>query len=312
LDGSKVVLKRAFKVSDRDWETDIIFTGYVRDTKVSQDKIDLSLNSDMSRRGTSVAGTPLTQRCILKFNINGSGVGPLCGWTTSQPGNALSCDKGLETPNGCQSHGNQHRFGGVPPFTVIEASNGYDYNSGGWGQSSGGGWCIFIGSIVLVARNGKKQWLEAQDLRANDFVISIDAEGRFVPSRVLGVEEGTADKLVTLTTSKGYSLSSSAEHGIMKQYSSAESFAVGDFKIGDEVLCYDYATHTHLKDTVRKIFVSTVESRVLKIALETPNHLFMAADNQSGAIVSHNNKPIYTDFDRDQQFYSAYDSKMLI
>lgn len=305
LDGSKVEIKRAFKVSESTWETNVMFVGYVRDTKVSQDKIDLSLTSDMTRRGTSVAGRPLTQRCIFRFNVNGSGVGPLCGWVTSQPGNPLSCDKGLDTVNGCQAHGNQHRFGGVPAFTALDLSNGYDYTSGGWGEGSGGGWCISIDSLVLAAREGKRVWVEAASLRANDFLVSIDPEGRFVPSRIVSVQEGEVEKLLSLTTARGYTLSSSEEHGIMQKYSSADAVAVGTLVVGDEVLVYDFATHTHLKDAIKKISVSTQKSRVLKIQLEAPHHLFMAAENEEGAIVSHNRKPVYTDYERQYQMYQV-------
>ncbi len=301
LDGSKVEIKRAFKTSDSTWETDSMFTGYVKEhPKVSQDIIGLVLSSDMTRRGTSVAGRPLTQRCIYRFNTNGSGVGPLCGWITSQPGNPLSCDKGLETVNGCQAHGNQHRFGGVPAFTALDVNaaaqtgTGYDSTGGGWGESSGGGWCISIDSLVLAEKEEKRVWMEAKKLQHADILISIDPEGRFVPTRVVRVEDSIIKELTTLTTEKGYSLSSSPEHGIMKKYSHADGVAVQDFSIGEEVLAYDFKNHVHLKDVIKSIVISSQETRVLKIQLEAPNHLFMAANNELGAIVSHNQKPGFT------------------
>lgn len=40
--------------------------------------------------------------------------GPLCGWDTSQQGDPDSCDRLLDSPNGCVAHGNTPRFGGQP------------------------------------------------------------------------------------------------------------------------------------------------------------------------------------------------------
>ena len=40
--------------------------------------------------------------------------GTECGWQSSQGGNATSCDKTLDGPNGCAAHNNKARFGGIP------------------------------------------------------------------------------------------------------------------------------------------------------------------------------------------------------
>lgn len=301
LDGSQVVIKRAFKTTAVDWETDIIFVGFIRDTKVDQQQIEVSLSSDMNRRGTSVANIPLTQRCILKFNVNGSGVGPVCGWLTSQPGNPLSCDKGLETPNGCQSHGNQHRFGGVPSFTAITSSNGYDITGGGgggggWGDGSGGGWCIAQKSLVLIEREGKKLWTKAIDLTCDDTLVSIDGEGNFVPTKIVKISLGTVPKLYTIVTRKGYSLSCSGEHGVMQKYTKVDPVAIKELFCGDEVLVYDFESHIHFKDEIIGYVINEKDNLVVSLQLESPYHLFMASDTEDGAIVSHNVKPIFTNF----------------
>lgn len=296
LDGSKVEIKRAFKVSPTEWESDIMFVGYISDTKVDQQQIEVSLRSDMNRRGTSVAGTPLTQRCIAKFNVNGSGTGPICGWTITQPGNPLSCDKGLDTPNGCQSHGNQHRFVGVPPFTTLDTSNGYDYSGGGWGEGSGGGWCIAQSSYVLIEKLGSKLWIQAHELEVGNFIISIDGDGNFVPTRLLSIQTGTVDELYTLVTKSGYKLSCSGEHGVMQQYTSANAVEAKTLFCGDEVLVYDFDSHKHFKDEILGYMKTGGVALVSSLQLEAPNHLFMAGDTEDGAIVSHNVKPIFTNF----------------
>jgi hypothetical protein len=275
-----------------------MFTGYIRDVKVSQDRIEVSVTSDMSRRGTSVAGTTLTQRCILKFNVNGSGVGTKCGWGTNQPGNPLSCDKGLDSPNGCRAHGNEHRFGGVPAFTTLDVPNGYDVGvGGGWGEGSGGGWCISLNSKVLLSRDdGFNVWIDAGDLIVGDYLTSIDHEGNFVRAKILGVEQGITDKLYTLLTSKGYQLSCTGGHGIMEQYNKGNAVEAHTLSYGSDVLVYDYETNTHSTDRIKsfKAVPQLENSKILRISLEHPYHMFMAADNELGAIVSHNIKPVYS------------------
>src|SRR6476661_9768909 len=126
FDGAQVEIKKAFKIADGTFEAVTLFVGQITDTKVNQESITFSVVSDMNRRGTSVSGRTVTQRCIFKFNVQGSGIGPSCGWQTSQPGDPLSCDHDLNTLNGCASHGNVHRYGGVPAFTAITEGNGYD------------------------------------------------------------------------------------------------------------------------------------------------------------------------------------------
>lgn len=296
LDGSKIVIKRAFRTTDIDWETDIMFVGYINDTKVDQNNIEVTAVSDMNRRGTAVANEPLTQRCILRFNVNGSGVGPICGWMTSQPGNPLSCDKGVDTPNGCQSHGNQHRFGGVPQFTDITVSNGYDPTGGGWGDASGGGWCIAQSSFVLVEKEGKKLWVRAYELKVGDNLISIDSEGNFVPTKLVRTKLGTTKQLHTLITRQGYKISCTGEHGVMQKYTSATAEEVKNLEVGNKVLVYDFHKHSHFKDEIEYKIVNNREALIVSLQLETPYHLFMASDNEKGAIVSHNVKPIYTNY----------------
>jgi phage-related protein len=40
--------------------------------------------------------------------------GLLCGWVSSQGGDATACDRTLDGPNGCGAHNNVPRFGGQP------------------------------------------------------------------------------------------------------------------------------------------------------------------------------------------------------
>lgn len=297
LDGSKVVINRAFKVEGDVWEPDTMFVGYIRDVKVNQEHIEISCNSDMARRGTSVAGDPITQRCLRRFNINGSGIGVDCGWTTSQPGNPLSCDKGLNTENGCQSHGNQHRFGGLPAFTALSEGNGYDPLGTGWGGGTGGGWCIIQGSYILVDKKGTKTWTKVEHLTKETLVVSINDKGQFVPARILKIEKRKVDSFIKATTLKGYSTSGSDSHRIVSNFVNDEGKPLEEFKKDDKVIVYDFIKHIHFQDYIESIEKINKEVEVYMISLEYPNHLYLAGDLVQGCLVSHNRKPTPGDFD---------------
>jgi hypothetical protein len=116
LDGASVVIKRAWLTDPTTnlYETDTLFTGVVDGVRVSEDQIDLAIVSDMSQRNARLGNTQITQRCRWVFNVNGSGIGPECGWQPAQGGDPLECDLVFDSPQGCSGHNNQHRFGGVP------------------------------------------------------------------------------------------------------------------------------------------------------------------------------------------------------
>jgi hypothetical protein len=70
---------------------------------------------------------------------------------------------------------------------------------------------------------------------------------------------------------------------------------VNTLKLNDEVLVYDYKESKHYIDVISSIESIKRPTLVLLLELEEPNHLFMASKERNGAIVSHNNKPIFTD-----------------
>ena len=111
LDGAKVIIRRLFRTSAPDWEGIDLFYGYIRDVKITQDTVSVSIVSDMSRRSAQVASRSVTQRCIWTFR------GAECGWTPDQPGNSTFCNKVFEHEEGCSGHSNQPRFGGVPTLS---------------------------------------------------------------------------------------------------------------------------------------------------------------------------------------------------
>lgn len=135
LDGAKVIIRRAFKLSNGTYQAVDLFHGYVRDVTVSEEIVKLSIVSDLSRRGSQVASRGLSQRCIWTFR------GPECGWTPDQPGDPTFCNKVFADAAGCAGHANQVRFGGVPTLNpaVREILDLPDDPDGTLGPGSGYG-----------------------------------------------------------------------------------------------------------------------------------------------------------------------------
>jgi hypothetical protein len=142
LDGATVVIKRAFLIDENTdtYESVIIFNGVIQNVKVDQNLVTLSILSDMNKRNAKLGNKQITQKCLAVFNVNGSGVGPECGWRSGGPGNPtdqvgdpLNCNKVFDSPDGCLGHANQHRFIGVPflkpkdlPPQTGDDNGGYD------------------------------------------------------------------------------------------------------------------------------------------------------------------------------------------
>lgn len=294
LDGSSVRIDRLFKVADGTWEPLTIFVGQVKDLKVDQEFIVLTLVSDMNKRGTKVAGRTITQRCLWVFNKNGSGVGPECGWQTSQPGDPNSCDHDVDSSNGCKAHGNLHRFGGVPAFTSLGSGNGYDGTGGGWGSGSGGGWCVHPDSWILCRTpNNLNFWLRAYQVKSGETLVSVDKFGRLVRSNVVEVSKGTTTRLYTITTDKGFGITCSPSHPIITSLEDRVGTPAHMVKLDDKVLVYD--SDLSYQDSVKSIEVVNTSSNVILFKLEEPYHLYVGGNNKKGGIWFHNMKPIYTD-----------------
>lgn len=296
LDGAKAEIKRAFKIADGTFETDTLFVGQVKDIKVTQEAVEISIVSDMSKRGTSVAGRTLTQRCIWVFNKNGSGVGPQCGWVTTQPGDPLACDHDLDSAGGCKGHGNQHRFGGVPAFTALGAGNGYDPNSGGgWGSGSGGGWCIHPDSWVLcINSQNLKHWIQAFAVTEHDWVVTMDKFGKTKKTRVNNVIKGTTTQIISINTSKGFSLKCSPTHPIITHFNDDVGTPAQNLKVNDRVIVGTLDEGKFMADIISSIEVLEMSCNVMIFELSQPYHIFVAGETKKGGILSHNTKPIFT------------------
>lgn len=293
FDGATITIKRAFKIADGSWEPYTLFVGQITDTKVDQESIIFTVTSDMSKRGTNVADRAITQRCIWRFNVNGSGIGPHCGWQTSQPGNPLSCDLTLEGENGCRSHGNTQRFGGVPAFTIVGENNGYDPNNGGgWGWGGGGGWCVHPLQFILCESAVGRYYVRAMDITQGETIVSLDKFGHFVQTKVVNARKGVTTQLYTLTTKEGFSIQNSPSHPIITSFEDENGTPCHKLKVGDSVLVTELHAKKAWLDYIESIEVVDKSCNVILLELEEPYHIFGAGTEKDKFILSHNAKPI--------------------
>jgi hypothetical protein len=321
FDGAKIIIKRAFKISENNWETVILFVGQIRNVKINEDSITLSSISDMSKRGTNMAQRSLTQKCIWVFNEYGSGIGPNCGWTTAQPGDPASCDHDLDSTNGCKAHGNQHRFGGVPAFTALTESNtgvggggglpgGYDApDPSNWGYGGGGGWCVHPNTWILC-QNYKKEryWVQAFKVKENETLVTVDKFGKFLTTNVVKASKGTTTKLYTVTSERGFSISCSPSHPFITSLTDTEGTPCNLLKVGQKTLTSYKDSEKVIEDTITSIEQVETSCNVIMFQLEEPHHVYIGGSTVDGAFLFHNMKPMDT-LDR---MYSMPYNEMLI
>ena len=142
LDGSRVEIKRAYRVASGSFESISIFHGVVQGLTVDENYVTLTVVSDFTSRNAVVAGRQCTQRCIWAFKS------PECGWRQAEAGNPPDqvgdpddCNLIFDSDGGCKGHANQHRFGGVPPLIANQSTNptlGVDGGPIGGGSTGGG------------------------------------------------------------------------------------------------------------------------------------------------------------------------------
>lgn len=164
LDGSKVVITRAWKLADGTWEhknIDInpetsepyneyyeLGSGTLRVNPIDDTAVKCTFVSRMSDSSVVLGGEPILQHCPKTFRkllSSGPDVyhpnGGPCGWKVSMGGDPDSCDHTPDGPNGCAAHGNT-RFGGISALTPRPTSGGGNIPGGisGDGNAPGGGY----------------------------------------------------------------------------------------------------------------------------------------------------------------------------
>lgn len=124
IEGSRVVIRFAWKLADGTVTVDEVFNGEIAagtNLSIADNAINLNLTGDLYKPSVVLGAFPLAQRCVYKFNVNGL-LPPdesLCGWQPIQGGNPVFCDKTEDGANGCIAHGNLHRIGAIPFFANV-------------------------------------------------------------------------------------------------------------------------------------------------------------------------------------------------
>jgi hypothetical protein len=300
IDGSEVTIKKIYKLDDNTWEPLTLFVGQVTDVVIDHEKIKLTLVSDMSKRGTNVGNTSATQRCILVFNANGSGVGEECGWKTSMPGNASTCDHTVDGDNGCRAHGNLARIGAVPAFTAIGSigsgssggGTGYDDNSGGWVSGN----CVYPDAFVLCLDDeGKRLWTKAYQLKDTSTLVSIDEFGELTTTTLITSSKGTTTTLYTVVTENGYSISCSPSHPFITSLEDTLGTPCYKLQVEDSILSLDFFGQKIEEDKIVSIEKIEHSCNVILLQLEEPRHIYVGGNTVDGGILFHNMKPKFTD-----------------
>lgn len=305
IEGATALISRAFKLPNGEYELVPLFDGKLSGLRFTEEDIAINLTSHMSVRTAQMAKRPLTQRCIWKFK------GSECGWVPGMGGDDgfettslkfKECDRGWDTANGCLAHGNIHRYGGIPQFTVFQGtpsnsgttSGGYDTNRGGtWGAGSGGGWCIAPESYVLVHFE-RPIWKMAMHLEKDDIVYAVDRFSKLAKVGLSAVNRGETTSLYTISTESGYSITCSPSHPIIMYAGDDRGTPASAIRPGMEVLCYSHNEEQALKDKVKDIEIVSIESEVILLSIDDDTHTFIAGNTKLGGIVSHNRKEIPT------------------
>ena len=286
LDNTRCTIKRAFK-TEVGWESDTLFAdAYVRDIKINGKEVSLSLISEMSRKGASVAERTVTQRCYFIFKDPKT-----CKWTTEQPGDALVCDKGEDTPNGCKAHGNLPQFGAVPAFAITENSftGGYDGFTNNFPNYDTSSWCVTPETNVLVCdEDFNKYIVKARNLKENDMIVSFDLFGHPYTTNILKVLKGKTTRLYTIHT-ENYSLTCTGSHPIIRFRGDKTGVSASNLKVGDNVLTYN--RENLLADTEKIVAIDYLDTEQEVLTLKLKDYYtFCCGNEKNGGIVSHNMK----------------------
>lgn len=112
------IVRRALKVLDGSYEPDTVLTGFARFNSVDGMNAQLTITSDMSRKGLDVV-LPVTQRCRHVYRGAGcdsADLTPTCSRIFDDTVNGCAAKLPADRITDPSVTNNQPSFGGVPPF----------------------------------------------------------------------------------------------------------------------------------------------------------------------------------------------------
>lgn len=190
------------KAAMANWVWQERFRGRVRLPSGEKPQAKLEIVSDREAAGLLV-GETYGAACELAYK------GPECGYTGGLP----TCDKTLRGANGCQIHGNSHRFPGAPsePDVLAAPPGGNGDPGGGIGDGdTDGGRCFPAGTMILLDNGAEKP---IEDIRVGDkvFCYSEDCH-RVEPGAVTAIFEHEASEFMVFEGADGEVLRVTPEH----------------------------------------------------------------------------------------------------
>jgi hypothetical protein len=185
IETASVEIREAYEVVAGYFASEINFYGFLKDFQIddTNNVLGFTVLSDMSRGGFFAGNRILTrERCGTAFNVNGvlAPEDSICGWQTSQGGNALFCSKLLLGVDGCAAHLNTHRFYAVTALSTSAVQiigNEIPGSGGGWDYETGPcfGEKVFVvmgdGSIIPITKAKPGMNALGIDLFRNDALV---------------------------------------------------------------------------------------------------------------------------------------------
>jgi hypothetical protein len=109
LIGAKVTCCKVFSTlenvpeEERIWENKVLLTGEISSVDATQEEVTIKIISDTAPNVAFIATRPVQEKCPLVFK------GIACGYV----GPLTTCNKILQSDDGCSGRNNVHRYGGI-------------------------------------------------------------------------------------------------------------------------------------------------------------------------------------------------------
>lgn len=149
------------------------------------------------------------------------------------------------------------------------------------GGPTGGTWCVTLDTLVeVIASVDKADVIESIPISKIIEGMKIVCGTTVLP--VIQVKDGVVQETYTIFTKRGFELTCSASHRLIKSRFDANGTAAQHLKIGDKLLTSEEGTLA--QDEIVRILHNIEQTQVRTLSLPSP-HLYV-----TNGLVSHNNK----------------------
>lgn len=221
---------RVWRVSSNDaWNYQALFLGRVTSAKANHIVAELEITSLFASVGAIIGSRPYSARCALIFKSFE------CGYT----GALTTCDKQLNSQDGCAGRNQKHRFAGFYfPGNPVNQTPGTDPNDGGGigggGGVGGNGDCFDSHTKIKMVDGSSKRICTVE---CGDEVMCFDSKTeRIVRGIVTKTYRRSVDGVLRVRFSNGQTVFVTSRHRFFQSAFFPNSFkAIGDYKTGENV-----------------------------------------------------------------------------